>query len=422
MKRTLPFFLFLLTALAGQAQTHFYLDQIVVQPANPTTADDVSLSLIGNLSDGGAYIQTALADVSGGTVSITLVALSNGGIPVLVPHTEVIQLGQLPAGNYTIDFTDATTGILDGAPPAQHTFTVSGPVFPCEDLTIDVQWAYFSDTAVVVHVQHQTVEQFDYPNFILFDAQGDTLAKETVTYFAIAQDSWHTLRLMDGVEAPVGPFTGRLELWTGFTSTLACAWEQTFALCPSTSCVTVYPSIGNFGGALPIGNYNWTIYNDGGDLAPGLFVLTAEEQMDMDTICLLPGNYAMSVGPNSPPTGGAPMFYMAGPGLMSTELWPVVWSLPVDLDFVLLPYCVDSPEGLSEVEGPALRTANVPGGLWVYTVDARPLGALQLWDAQGRLLLATTGTTDRHFLPVTTPGVYVLRAGEHTVKVAAGME
>jgi len=422
MKRTLPFFLFFLTALVGHAQTYFYLDQIVVQPANPTTADDVTLDLMGNLSDTGGQVQVLGVGVAGTQVDITLVATSTGGLTVLVPHTESIGLGQLPAGTYTINFTDATTGMLDGAPLAQHTFTVSGPVFPCEELTIDVHWAYFSDTAVVVHVQHQTVEQFDYPNFILFDAQGDTLAKETVTYFAIAQDSWHTLRLMDGVEVPVGPFSGRLELWTGFTSTLACTWEQTFALCPSTSCVTVYPSIGNFGGALPIGSYNWTIFNDGGDVANGQFVLTAEEQLDMDTICLTPGNYGMHVSPLSPPTGGAPMFYVGGPGLTATELWPVVWSLPVELNFVLLPYCVDSPEGLNDVEGPGLRTATMPGGLWVYTVDARPLGALQLWDAQGRLVLATTGNTDRHFIPVTTPGVYVLRAGDRTVKVAAGME
>ncbi len=421
MKRTLPFLLFLLIAVAAHAQTYFYLDQIVVQPANPTTADDVTLDLIGNLSDTGGQVQVLGVGIAGTQVDITLVATSTGGLTVLVPHTESIELGQLPAGTYTINFTDATTGMLDLAPTAQHTFTVSGPVFPCEDLTIDVQWAYFSDTAVVVHVQHTTVEQFDYPNFILFDAQGDTLAKETVTYFAIAQDSWHTLRLMDGIEAPAGPFTGRLELWTGFTSTLACAWEQTFALCPSTSCVTVYPSIGNFGGALPIGSYNWTIYNDG-IVANGQFVLTAEEQMDMDTICLPPGNYAMSVGPNSPPTGGAPMYYMAGPGLMSTELWPVVWSLPVDLNFVLLPYCVETPQGIADDNAPGLIVANVPGGLMVHTVDGQRVGALQLLDAQGRLVLANTSSTDRHFIPVTTPGVYVLRAGERTVKVAAGME
>jgi hypothetical protein len=355
-------------------------------------------------------------------VNITLVAMSNGGITVLVPHTEVIELGQLPAGTYTIDFTDASTGILDGAPLAQHTFTVSGPVFPCEDLTIDVQWAYFSDTAVVVHVQHTTVEQFDYPNFILFDAQGDTLAKETVTYFAIAQDSWHTLRLMDGVEAPVGPFAGRLELWTSFTSTLACTWEQTFDLCPNTSCVTVYPSIDNFGGALPIGTFNWTIADDGGVVATGQFELTNDMQQDADTVCLPAGEYYMSVEPLTPPTGGAPTFFVAGPGFLSTDTRPVVWSLPVDLNFMLLPYCAETPQGIADDKAPGLIVAIAPGGMWVHTVDGRKLGALQLLDAQGRLLQTVTATTDRHFLSVGTPGVYVLRTGDHTIKVVAGME
>ncbi len=422
MNRTLPLLAFLFAALTGRAQTYFYLDQIMVQPANPTTADEVTLDLVGNLSDTGAEVQVLGVGIAGTQVDITLVATSAGGLAVLVPHTEPIGLSQLPAGTYTINFTDATTGLLDNAPAAQHTFTVSGPEYPCEELTVEVQWAYFSDTAVVVHVQHNTVEQFDYPNFILFDAQGDTLAKETVTYFGIAQDSWHTLRLMDGATPPVGSFNGRLELWTGFTSTLACAWEELFSLCPSTGCVTVYPSLANFGGAIPIGVFTYTISDEGGVVASGQFELTNDVQMDLDTLCLPPGAYRMAVSPQSPPTGGAPMFYVAGPGLTATETWPVVWSLPEDLNFLLLPYCVESPEGISDVESRVLHTATVPGGLWVRTLDGRPLGALRLVDAQGRLVLATTATTDHHYLPVTTPGVYVLHAGEHLVKVAAGME
>lgn len=422
MKRTLPFLVLLFVALVGRAQTHFYLDQIVVEPANPTTADVVSIHLVGNLSDGGAYIATALADVSGSQVSITLVAMSNGGITVLVPHTETIALGQLPAGTYTIDFTDASTGILDSAPPAQHTFTVSGPEFPCEDLTVEVQWAPFSDTAVVVHVQHTTVELFNYPNFILFDAAGDTLAVETVTFFGIPQDSWHTLRLVDGATLPIGTFNGRLELWTDFTSTLACTWEQPFDLCPPVGCHTIYPTLANFGGAIPIGTFNWTIADDGGVVATGQFELTNEVQQDADTVCLPAGAYFMDVSPLSPPTGGAPTYFVAGPGYLSTDTRPVLWSLPEQLEFPLYPYCVESPEGLNEVDGMGLRAATVPGGLWVHTVDGQPLGALRLLDAQGRLVQATTATTDRHYLAVGTPGMYVLHAGDRTLKVAAGLD
>lgn len=422
MKRTLPLLMLLFAALAGRAQTHFYLDQIVVQPANPTTADDVTIDLVGNLSDTGAEVQVLGVGIAGTQVDITLVATSMGGLTVLVPHTEPIGLGQLPAGTYTINFTDATTGLLDGAPEAQHTFTVSGPEFPCEELNVAVQWAPFSDTAVVVHVQHTTVEQFDYPNFILFDAEGDTLAKENVTYFAIAQDSWHTLRLMDGVEPPVGAFDGRLELWTGFTSVLACTWEQNFHLCPPVGCHTIYPTLANFGGAIPIGTFNWTLSDDGGEVASGQFELTTEVQQDADTVCLPAGTYFMNVSPLTPPTGGAPTFYVAGPGLTATESRPVVWSLPVELEFPLYPYCLESPEGTMERDGTGLLTSTVPGGLWVRTVDGRPLGAVRLMDAQGRLMLATTASTDNHYLPVSTPGVYVLRAGDRTVKVAAGLE
>lgn len=85
MNRTIPLCLLLAATASSSAQTHFYIDQISVSPAAPTTSDNVSISLIGNLSDGGAYVQTAVADVGGGMVNITLVALSNGGITVLVP-------------------------------------------------------------------------------------------------------------------------------------------------------------------------------------------------------------------------------------------------------------------------------------------------------------------------------------------------
>lgn len=421
MDRTLHFIVLVILSLAGNAQTHFYIDQIAVDPSNPTTADNVSIALIGNLSDGGAYVQTAVADVGGGTVNITLVALSNGGITVLVPHTETIVLGQLPAGTYTIDFTDASTGILDGAPPAQHTFTVSGSEFPCAELTVDVQWAFFSDTAVVVHVQNPTVELFDHPNFILFDAQGDTLAKETVTYFGIAQDSWHTLRLMDGVEAPVGAFDGRLELWTGFTSVLACVWEQIFDLCPPSSCTTVHPTLANFGGAQATGTFLYNIWNDQGLIAEGQFVLTNELQTDSDTLCLPPGNYVMDVSPPTPPAG-APVYFIAGQGPNSTEAWPVVWSLPVGLNFMLLPHCVGTPQSIGDGPTPGLRITTVPGGLWVRRADGRPLGALRLMDTQGRLVLTTNGLQDHQYMSVSGPGIYILSADDHAVKIAAGME
>jgi hypothetical protein len=157
-------------------------------------------------------------------------------------------------------------------------------------------------------------------------------------------------------------------------------------------------------------------------VASGQFELSAEVQQDADTVCLPAGTYFMDVTPLSPPTGGAPTFFVEGPGTITTDTRPVLWSLPVQLEFPLYPYCLESPEGLGEVEGSVLRAATVPGGLWVHTVDGQPLGTLRLLDAQGRQVQVTTATTDRHYLAVGTPGIYVLHAGDRTLKVAAGLD
>ncbi len=425
MQRTNTLFISCLFVLVAQAQTHFYIDQIAVSPPNPTTSDNVSISLIGNLSDGGAYIATAVAEVSGNDVNITLVAMSNGGITVLIPHTEVLQLGQLPAGDYIIDFTDASTGILDSAPPPQHMFTVSdgGGVGTCADLElVSVHWHAFNDTVLMVLVANPTFAPFDYPNFILFDSSGDTLAIETVNPFAITDQSWHVLRVMDGVVMPPAPFEGRLELWTGFTDSLACTWEQTFDLCPPAPCAELSPTVANSGGPPITGQFNWQLYDDMGIIANGVFELTPDAQQADTSICLPPGNYHLNVSPVDPFFMGVLYYNLNAPGWQYTPSLIVSVSLPVLLPFTFYGPCISGTQSLGEHTLPALITAPTYGGIWVQHPDGLPLGPLWLFDMQGRLIFNTTASTDRLFVPTPAPGVYVLRAGARTVKVPGGVE
>lgn len=422
MARTLLLSFFFFVAFGMHGQTHFYIDQIAVSPTNPTTSDNVSIALIGNLSDGGAYIATAVADVGGGQVNITLVALSNGGVTVLVPHTEVLQLGQLPAGDYTIDFTDASVGFLDFAPPPQHTFTVSGGASPCDDLElVSVQWAAFSDTAVVVHVLNNSNELFDYPNFILFNADGDTLAKETVNFFGIGGESRHVLRVMDGVLMPE-PFDGRLELWTGFTDSLACAWEDTFDLCPPAPCAELSPTIQVVGSSIVTGLFNWVLFDEDGLVANGQFELTPQVQYADTTLCVPPGNYDVNISPTDPGQAGISHYSVSAPGGQSTISVIVTTSLPVLLPFTFYGPCISGTQSIGEVSEPTLLTAPALGGFNVWLPEGGPLGPVWLFDAQGRLLFNTTATTDRLFVPTHAPGVYILRVDDRTVKVLGGME
>ncbi|MBK9758733.1 MAG: hypothetical protein IPO90_01870 [Flavobacteriales bacterium] len=120
----------------------------------------------------------------------------------------------------------ATQNVGDFAPQPQHQFVVSDFGAACDSLAlVSIQWHAFSENEIVVHVQNNNFNQlFDYPNFILFDANNDTLAVETVNFFGIAGDSWHMLQVNEGAIIPDGQFTGMLELWTLGTTVLACEW------------------------------------------------------------------------------------------------------------------------------------------------------------------------------------------------------
>ena len=408
-------------ALCTTAQTYFHIDQIVVSPANPTTSDSVSIRLIGDLSDTGAFIEVVLAEVAGDMVNITLMAYSDGGATVLVPHTETLELGRLHAGTYTIDFTDATTGVLDQTPLEQHGFTVTGA--PCEDLELrSIHWHPFTDTILMVHVRNNGPTLFNHPNFILYDAQGDTLAKETVDLFGIGPESWHPMRVMDGATIPEPPFAGTLELWTLLTTEHACTWEMEFALCPPGPCVPMVPFVQNVDGGTTIGTFDWAIYGNGDEVANGRFELTNATQADTDTICLPPGRYDMNVVPHQPLSGGRPMYgaYAHGPHSSATQ--EVYGQLPVLLPIEFHMPCADITTGLIDHGPSGLVATPAPGGMMVHRQDGAPPGALWLFDAQGRLVFSSTADTDRTFVPMPTPGIYLLRTANATLKVLGGVQ
>lgn len=412
-----------LCGLACSAQTFFYIGEIAVIPANPTTADNVRIDLMGNLSDTGASITSTDVATQPGQVSITLVATSTGGATVIVPHTHSIDLGQLAEGTYTIAFTQNSFGILDLAPEPQHTFTVSGGSSPCDDLElVSVQWAAFSDTAVMVHVQNSSSELFSYPSFILFNEQGDTLASEAVDLFGISGDSWHVLRVRPGTTVPGVPFSGRLELWTDFTTDLACSWTSTIELCPPTPCAELRPTVANVSGMLLNGTFNWMIYDETDLIANGEFTLGPNGQTADTALCLPPGAYHVNVSPTDPGFMGILYYFVTAPGGQSTPTMPVTSSLPVLLPFTFFGPCISGFQGITELAPTPLCTAPITGGLHVWNSDGAPLGPLWLFDVQGRLLFSTTSATDRLFVPVAQVGVYVLRAGDRTVKVIAGLE
>jgi len=80
---------------------------------------------------------------------------------------------------------------------------------------------------ITLYATNFSSELFDYPGFVLFDANMDTIAKETVNYFGIG--TWtqpHTLNVL----APLNlPFTGYLNLYMLFYQEFACSFPITIS-------------------------------------------------------------------------------------------------------------------------------------------------------------------------------------------------
>ena len=419
MIRSILLPLVLLCHLLVSAQTYFYIDEIVVQPQPATTADNISINLVGNLSSGGAYIVSASAQVSGSVVTVNIVAADPGGITVLVPHTETIALGQLPAGTYTIVFN--AVNVADFAPSPQHQFVVgAGGATDCDSLQIaSVRWQAFTDTVIVVHVFNNSSTLFDYPNFVLFDENGDTLAVETVNFFGIANESYHILQVHPGGTVPNAPYYGTLHLWTGFTTEFQCAWDLFIDLCPPGECATLIPTINNFGGALAIGTYSYGIFDeDFNNVATGTFEMTDVMQYDSDTICLPPGNYSMACYADQPPTGGQPSYSVATEGWISGPSQPVSFDLPVLMPFSFYEPCADGTNGIREVAYNSL-SAYQDGHLLHVRGLAAALGEFLLLDTHGRILISGSSTQDIAIIDIgaLATGVYLVRVGSMVTRV-----
>lgn len=108
-------------------QTYFYARAIVVNPAAPNTSDNITLDIYGDYSASNSVITSTAFSVNGFEIDLTLNCASPGiGSTVLVPHTESVTIGSLPAGNYHINLIGTALGdfVID---TLDYYFTVSGP-------------------------------------------------------------------------------------------------------------------------------------------------------------------------------------------------------------------------------------------------------------------------------------------------------
>ncbi|MBP7514483.1 MAG: hypothetical protein KA791_08050 [Flavobacteriales bacterium] len=383
--RTTLLALLLATAATAGAQTYFYIDAIQVQPAQPTPADDVSLNLLGGLSSTGAYVVSSSAQVVGNEVVISIVAADPGGFTVIVPHTEVVAVGQLAAGTYTISFVPVNVG--DFAPEPEHTFTVTGAGPSCDSVFINsVEWHPFMDDALLVHSYHYLLDTLFDPYLVLLGTGGDTLAQEAapLPFLDRHVDYWHTLQLEEGVDLSDNIAEGTMQFHCSGFDGAACTFDGPFALCPIGGCIPLLTTLQNLGGGITTGDFAWNIYNGEFELmALGTFTLSDEQQADTGYACLPPGNYTLDVAPLGPPTGGQPFSGVSIGGGIDGPSAPVSWSLPVPLTFTFYGPCFTDPLGLATPEASVLRAWPNPATDHVR-VEC-PAGAkYELRDAMGR--------------------------------------
>lgn len=94
----------------------------------------------------------------------------------------------------------------------------------CDSITIDNIYVNVNNNQVELTATNNSSEFFPYPGWILFDDQQDTIAKETVNFFGFAGQ---TNFLLDIQSTLTLPFTGTLNLYSGFYDTLWCSKSVT---------------------------------------------------------------------------------------------------------------------------------------------------------------------------------------------------
>lgn len=419
LRSILSSLVFALTIQVG-AQTYFYIDEITIQPTNPTTADNVEIDLTGGLASTGAYISSASATIVNYTVTIDITAMDSGGATVIVPHTETISLGMLAAGQYTIVING--TNVADFVLQGQHFFEVTAGGSFCDSLSIlSIQWHTFTDTAIVVHIANMNTNVgFDNPSFIFFGPNGDTIAIETPDLFVLPNDSWHILQLVDDAVIPESPFLGTLELWTNSISVLACSWMPLIDLCPTGPCSTVYPMIQNLGGAITIGNFQWSITDENGTIVEnGIFSLPGTNETDRDTVCLEPGSYQMTCVPFGPPGGGQPYYSVVGEGINSTVALQAFGGSLLDLEVLI--QCSSGTNSISESSSTKDPIIQVLNGMIEIRAggNQEALGTVVLYNASGMQIASSLvqGPYTKLNTRSLSNGIYVLRVGNSVSKI-----
>jgi hypothetical protein len=281
----------------------------------------------------------------------------------------------------------------------------------CDSINISsINYSPFTDTAIYIHVYNNSSVLVDYPGFALINSNGDTVAKETVNFFGIGQESIHMLNVYPGVQDPLLPFDGELHLWSGFWQTQMCVWPVNQGLCGDSPCHQSIIAMNNWGGAIAIGDFDWVISSQSNpNVASGTLTTTFQEQYDADTVCLSPGNYTASVTTQNQPSGGGPWITFGesqygGPSLQ----YPFDWYNGLDFDIPYFTFCIGNPNAIIEMDEPGFQATSTSHGIRV-SVENSTLGRILIHVVTGRILLDEDVNAFSVVYRPETSGVYIIQ-------------
>lgn len=295
---------------------------------------------------------------------------------------------------------------------------------PCDDLHFtSIQYSPFTDSVIIVEVENNSSELFDYPGFVLLNTSGDTVAKETVNYFGIGGQSLHQLEVRPGVHDPQLDLNGQMKLFTWFYDTEACAWNIDQNLCASDPCDSLFIGFQNWGGALVIGDFAWSVTDaDQNTVASGQLTMTANEQYWFHGLCVEPGTYYYTLEALNEPSGGGPTLtagassWFGGPEISQ---W-LDWSNPTTLTIPFFDFCInESPNGL-----PYRNALNVEllaqNGKW-FVVAPEIITQIELFTLDGKLVATSAPMSSKVLIPADVDQMLLVRVstlkGTATLKV-----
>jgi len=287
---------------------------------------------------------------------------------------------------------------------------------PCTELNVEhLQYDAFNPAALELVVNNQSSEIFSYPSFMLVGTQGDTLAREQVSFFGIGTGPQaHYMVAEPGVTFPTSPFDATLLLYGGFGDTLYCSWDLTdIALCPSDTCIQAEIYLTNTGTLMEFFAYYWVTDTDlGAPVANGFVEMDEISSTHFDTLCLPPGNYLLEFSPFSPIDTnyivGISTSYMFSLGTNTAQQQD---PTPLDLAFSWYEACIGISNGLAEQGSSDLVMVIDHDQLRLTDPEGAALGDITLWSSDGRLIAArsTNANTAELSMHDLAPGILLAR-------------